>query len=126
MANTDICRLCAESHAMYELTPLDAASQHIISKVYRCCQIDLSLDNSFPKRVCNDCVCRLEQCWTFAQAVAAAQDKLRAQVSEDPLADIMNAAHDGADCLFGNIDETNENVDGMQQLDLLSNFKIKR
>lgn len=85
-----MCRLCAEYRLNQQLTPLNDPSRRIKSKLFRCSQIDLSLnDNSLlPQSVCSECIECLEKCWQFAEAVAKAQDKLQLEFAKDPLANI--------------------------------------
>lgn len=85
-----VCRLCAGFCPNQQLTGLDSPGQRIRTKLFRCSQIDLSLENNLllPQNVCGVCIEKLEQSWNFAEAVAKAQDKLQLEFAQDPLANI--------------------------------------
>lgn len=90
MDQNEICRLCAKYHPYQELTPIDDPSRCIRSKLFRCSQIDLLLDENslLPRHACCDCVDRLEKCWNFAEVVANAQDKFQVEFAKDSLPNI--------------------------------------
>lgn len=90
MDRREMCRLCAEHRPNQQLTSLYDPSQDILIKLFRCSQIDLSLEKNIllPQGVCGDCIKRLERCCCFAEAVAKAQKKLQLEFVEDPLANI--------------------------------------
>lgn len=98
-----MCRLCAEYRSNQQLTPLDDPSRRIKSKLFRCSQIDLSLNDSslLPQSACSEWIECLEKCWQFAEAVAKAQDKFQLEFAKDPLANIK-------------IEEEEENIDNSQ------------
>lgn len=97
-----ICRLCAEFRPNQQLTALDGPDQRIRTKLLRCSQIDLSLDDNLwlPQNVCGACTEKLEQSWSFAEAVAKAQDKLRIEFAQDPLANIKIEEENAVDSEF--------------------------
>lgn len=86
----NFCRLCAEFRSNQQLTPLDDPDRCIRTKLFRCSQINLPLNDSLllPQSVCDECIEKLEQSWSFANAVTEAQNKLQSIFAEDPLADI--------------------------------------
>lgn len=90
MDRNRICRLCAEFWTTEQLTSLDDPSRCIRKKLFRCSQINLLVDENYllPQNVCDDCVDKLEQSWSFAEKVAKTQEKLQEQFAGDPLADI--------------------------------------
>lgn len=100
---TDICRLCASLKTLDHLVTLGDPALSLKQKLNRCCQLDLpDGDDLLPQNVCDNCVQSLDNCWTFAENVAQAQETLRKAFSVDFVHNFISASetivkmeHDG-------------------------------
>ena len=93
---TDICRLCASLKTLDHLFTLGDPNLSIRKKLSRCCQLKLpDGDDLLPQNVCKNCVQTLENCWTFAENVAQAQETLRKAFSVDFVQSVIGG-HAGA------------------------------
>lgn len=76
-----MCRLCAQMKPPTQLTySIDDPMLNIVQKLIDCCRWTLfeNYDNfdNLPQRICDMCYENLEQSWSFAESVAAAQQTL--------------------------------------------------
>lgn len=76
----NVCRLCANEKLPDELTcSIDDQALNIEQKLIECCRWNALITNEydgFPRRVCFVCYQQLENCWSFAESVAQAQQQL--------------------------------------------------
>lgn len=78
MSDANLCRLCAETKRNY-IGIYDSEGQKldIESKIYKCLQIQVIVNDVLPLSVCIDCCVQLDRCSDFYEKSNQAQNSLR-------------------------------------------------
>lgn len=82
----NLCRLCAKEKSLRQLVHnIQNEKLNIEQKLNDCCRWNSLITfeyDELPKKICNSCFIKLDDCWKFAESVAQAQRKLLSQVEE--------------------------------------------
>lgn len=76
----DLCRICLITERVdiqiFEVEGEEGEVPHLLTKINVCLPIKVSKDDKLPKKICVDCLCKLESFYQFYNISAQAEQQL--------------------------------------------------